>query len=341
MKRPLTTARLLTVTALAAVFTISPASAQPARDPAMAEALFASGKALLERGDWPGACGKFQASMELDPSVSTELKIARCHEHEGKLALAWSEIGAALKLNQSVVQPEPRRKELEDYAGKLLAALGPRVPRLRVRAPSAPAGLQLAYDGRALPIESLGEPLPVDPGDHEIRADAAGYLPIRRTVTLAEGQTLDVDLVLTALVAPAAVKAPLVEAAPPQAPAIKVEVDGSPHAARRATLRRVGIGAGAFGVATMGAAGVLGLLTMRKVSDAAPYCAADFSTCHDARGLQVLADARALQIAALTALGAGVVLTTAGAALYFTHPPSPPRIAATLGPLGVTLRGGW
>src|SRR3954463_9284040 len=112
MTRPLTTARLLTVTALAAVFTISPASAQPARDPAMAESLFARGKALLEQGDWPGACGKFQASLELDPSVSTALKIARCHEHEGKLALAWSDVGAALKLNQGVVQPEARRREL-------------------------------------------------------------------------------------------------------------------------------------------------------------------------------------------------------------------------------------
>src|SRR5262245_1391277 len=87
--------------------------AQPVRDPVKAEALFKSAKALLDAGDWGAACTKLQASMDLDPSVSTLLKIARCHEHEGKLAAAWNDVSEALKLNQTAAQTEKRRRELD------------------------------------------------------------------------------------------------------------------------------------------------------------------------------------------------------------------------------------
>ena len=39
-------------------------------------------------GDWPKACAKFDASMQLDPSPSTLLNVAECLEHDGKLARA-------------------------------------------------------------------------------------------------------------------------------------------------------------------------------------------------------------------------------------------------------------
>jgi hypothetical protein len=156
----LRTALLLGV---AALLSASPAEAQAARDPVMADALFKSAKALLQQDDWPGACARFEASMKLDPAVSTALKIARCHEHEGKLAVAWNDVTAAIQLNAEIGQPEARRKELEAYARTFLVALETRMPRVRVRVADAPKGLALVCDGRPLPVEALGDALPVDP----------------------------------------------------------------------------------------------------------------------------------------------------------------------------------
>jgi tetratricopeptide (TPR) repeat protein len=105
------------------------ARAEPTRDPAAAEALFNEAKALLKRGDWGAACAKYRASMELDPAVATLLKIASCYEREGKLAAAWYDYQRALKLNRERTdQSAQRRKALEAYATKALAALEPRVP---------------------------------------------------------------------------------------------------------------------------------------------------------------------------------------------------------------------
>ena len=319
--------QLAAAAALAALSSVAPAAAQAARDPAMAEALFSRAKALLDQGDWPAACAKFSASMELDPAVSTALKIARCHEHDGKIALAWSATQDALKLNATSPQPESRRRDLAAYAEKLLADLAPRVPRIRLRLAAVPSGLRLAYDGRALPIDALGELLPIDPGQHAITAEAEGYLPLQRLVTLAEGQALDVDLTLTARPSPLA--------SPPPPPLAPIAITAAPAAAPLApktaggsARRTAGLSLGALGVATLGAAGILGLLTRGKVSDAAPYCAQDFSTCFDKRGLTQLDQARDLQTAAFVLLGVGVVAAGTGAALFFTAPRALPQVGA-------------
>lgn len=314
--------------AAAALLSAPPADAQEARDPVMADALFKSAKVLLQQNDWPGACARFEASMKLDPAVSTLLKIARCHEHDGKLALAWNDVNAALQLNAESGQTEARRKELEEYARTLLVALEARMPRVRVRVAGAPKGLTLLCDGRPLPVGALGDALPVDPGSHRITASAPGYLSVQKDVTVTDGQRIDVEIVL-----PAASPRP--------------ERDAPPGAKPGAARRAAGIGVGAAGVAALGAAGVLGILTMNKVSAAGEYCKPDFSSCADARGITLLGEARGMQTAAFVLLGAGAAAAGVGVALFATAPragstvaPSP-EISATIGPLGLSVRGAW
>src|SRR4051812_40177212 len=83
--------------------------AEPARDPVAAEALFQQARELLKQGAWGEACSKFETSMELDPSVSVLLKIARCREHEGKLAQAWYQLQRARALNLEQHRGRPAR----------------------------------------------------------------------------------------------------------------------------------------------------------------------------------------------------------------------------------------
>ncbi|MGK3999586.1 PEGA domain-containing protein [Sorangium sp. So ce1024] len=168
---------------------------QPARDPVAAEALFKAARALVDKGDFAAGCPKFEASLALNPSASTMINIARCHEHEGKLATAWHDYHRALVLNRETAG-EQRRRGLEELATKGLAALEPRVPKLRVVVEGAPPGVEVQRDGTPLPAAALGEALPIDPGEHEIRASAPGHQPETRSVTLKEGETATVELTL-------------------------------------------------------------------------------------------------------------------------------------------------
>ncbi|WP_437777874.1 PEGA domain-containing protein [Sorangium sp. So ce1097] len=188
---------------------------QPARDPVAAEALFKAARALVDKGDYAAGCPKFEASLALNPSASTMINIARCHEHEGKLATAWHDYHRALVLNRETAG-EQRRRGLEELARKGLAALEPRVPKLRIVVEGAPAGVEVQRDGTALPAAALGEALPIDPGPHEIRASAPGHQPETRSVTLQEGETATVELTLRPAPAAPEASAPV---APAEAPA--------------------------------------------------------------------------------------------------------------------------
>ena len=134
--------RVCALAAAVALMGATRASAQSeTRDPVGAEALFNSGKALLAEGDWAAACDKFEKSSALDLAVSTVVKIARCREHDGKVASAWYQYERALNLNREIPAPsEHRRAELDDLMSKAVAALEPRIPKLRITVHAAPAG---------------------------------------------------------------------------------------------------------------------------------------------------------------------------------------------------------
>jgi hypothetical protein len=194
-----TTRRRLIALACAASLGLAASAASaapPADDPVAAEALFKAARALVEAGKYAEGCPKFEASLALHPSASTMLNIAQCHEHEGKLATAWEDYHKALTLNRET-QGEQRRKGLEAIANKGIAALDPKLPRLRVVVEGAPQGLEVFRDGKALPAGALGEPLPADPGPHEVRVTAPGHKEETRSVTLSQGKTETLTLTLT------------------------------------------------------------------------------------------------------------------------------------------------
>ncbi|WP_437621024.1 PEGA domain-containing protein [Sorangium sp. So ce1151] len=180
---------------------------QPPRDPVAAEALFKAARALVDKGDYAAGCPKFEASLELNPSASTMINLARCHEREGKVATAWHDYNRAIVLNRETAG-EQRRRGLEEIAQKGISDLDARVPKLRVVVKSAPSGAEVQRDGTPVPAAALGEPLPVDPGPHEIRASAPGHETETRSVTLREGESVTVELTLRPAARPTAATAP-------------------------------------------------------------------------------------------------------------------------------------
>jgi tetratricopeptide (TPR) repeat protein len=166
----------------------------PARDPVAAEALFRAGRELVAAGRYAEGCPKFEASFALDPSAGTLLNIAKCHEHDGAIATAWETYSRALVLSREIPAAE-RRKGIVAAATKEIAALEPRLPKLRIVITAVPL-LEVKRDGKVLPPAALTEALPADPGKHEVSAGAPGYRAETRSVTLEEGKTTTVEIAL-------------------------------------------------------------------------------------------------------------------------------------------------
>ncbi|MDC3984464.1 hypothetical protein [Polyangium jinanense] len=172
------------------------AHAEPVKsDPAAAEALFKAGRDLVKKGDYAAGCPKFEAALALNPSAGTMLNIARCHEHDGKLATAWEDYHRARTLNRETAG-DARKRELDDIANQGIKDLEPRLPRLKVVVTAPPAGIEVSRDGKDLPSGAWGEALPVDPGKHEVSARAPGRKPRTFEVTLEEGKTSTVEIAL-------------------------------------------------------------------------------------------------------------------------------------------------
>jgi hypothetical protein len=306
-------------TAIAVVGLLAPphAAAQPSPDPALAETLFNSAQACLDKGDWKCACEKFRASMDLDPSVSTELNIAKCDDHDGKLTLAWNHVQEALKLNRAkAYADESRRKKLGEYAQKLLADIERRVPKLHVVIADRPPGLALQKDGKHLPLAALDELIRVDPGAHVLVAEAPGYTTLRRSIALAEGQTEEVALTL--------VKSGIVPSSHESPPSA---VFAGPHQQGSSTQRIAGLVIGSFGIAGVGAGVVLGIMTVSKSSSADASAACQNPSNNDliAACNTLRADARGLQTGAIVAAVAGGVVLGTGIVLFVTSPNAKPQ----------------
>lgn len=187
-------------TAVVAASTLAPPARAQGDDPrALAEALFRSGRELMAAADLARACPKFAESNRIDPKPGTLMNLALCHERAGRTASAWAEYVQAAEMARRADQEE-RERVANERAHSLEAALA----HLVIDS-AAPPGAFVTLDDHAIGPGVFGTAIPVDPGDHVVRATADGKQPFVQTVTVpatAENVTVHIPVLPTAWVAP-------------------------------------------------------------------------------------------------------------------------------------------
>lgn len=311
-------ARRATVVAAAAAAVVlvdpAPASAQ-STDRVLAEALFREGRALMEQEKIPEACAKFAESYRLDRALGTLINLALCHEKEGRTATAWAEF------NEAAAEAAAEKDDREPFARKHVAALAAELPRLALAvAPEASAlsSLEIRLDGAALGRAAWSSPLPIDPGEHEIRATAEGKKPWSAKVTIPKGAGV------TSLSVPALEDLPKANAEePPPSPAPL-----SPAEPRSGSAQRtLGWVAGGVGVAGLAVGAVFGLRALSLKSERDAHCSSG-NLC-DQEGVDKDGDARSAATISTIGFVAGGVLAATGVVLVLTAPKGSTRVGVS------------
>lgn len=218
--------RILILSLLLVLLPASALAQSPAQTGA-AEALFAEGRAALERGDLETACARLAASDRLEPSFGARGSLGECEERRGRVVAAWAAFRSAL---DTIPAGDARRAAAEAR----IAALAPRLPRLVLQlAPGAPAGTTVREGDAVLGASGTwGVPLPLDPGRHVLVVGQPGQPPRTVEVTLVEGKVT--ALAVGAVDAP--VPPPERRERPAQAQRAEGPVPGQPDRAARPPL---------------------------------------------------------------------------------------------------------
>jgi hypothetical protein len=316
--RPLPRAWALLAAALSATTLSLPARAQSA-DKAAAEVLFEQARALADKGNYREACPRFAESLRLDAGIGTMLWLADCYENNGQTASAWAEFKEAA--GAAEMQHDGREKVARERAAKLEA----RLSRLTITVAQEAAipGLEVRRDGLVISKVMWGIDVPIDPGDHQIRATAPGRKTWLSTVrVLAPGTASTLTI-------------PVLEAAQREAPAAASSAPAGPE---RGAATGAGDGQRTIGliVAGLGVVGV-GIGTAFGLSASSTYDASNNGHCAgnqcDQTGLDDRSSASTKAAISTVAFGVGGAAIVGGLVLYLVAPrASSVSVAPVMGP---------
>ncbi len=315
---------------IAGAISLAPFGARAAGEDAAvlsaAQALYDEAAKAMQKGDHASACPRFEEVVRLVPEgVGAKLTLARCYEEAGRLASAWMMYERVIEAAGRAGQWQ-RKKSGEAR----VEALRPRlatlaiVPSARVRSLD---GLTISRDGVAVGPAQWGLPVPLDKGEHVIKARALGKRPWSETIQVdSDGmaESISIDLLED-------------EPAPPRAAVPVPRYAQQPSGALR---KAVFVSAG-LGVATVGAGALFGLRAMSKKSQSeAGHC--DVGGLCDATGLALRREGMAAGTLSTVLFAAGGVALAGGVTMVLLAPRrAGPKAEVSLAPGAIFLRGAF
>ena len=278
-----------------------------ADDRATAQRLFEEGQTLFKEGKTAAACAKFEGASALVSSAGVRLNLARCWEKIGRTASAWTKYDEA-----QVAAERDGDRAAAAAARQGRAAVEPRLSKIAITFADANAaqGVAITRDGEALPASVIGSELPIDPGEHEVVARAAGFKPWSTRVNVTgEGTTVRVSI--PALEPEPAAPAPA-QASTEAPPTAETPAQAPP----RRTLAIAGIATAGVGVVGLGLGTYFGLTAQSKWHQASRSGSTCLDTACPALTQQASNDATLSTVFFV----AGGVLAAAGVTLWVIAP---------------------
>jgi hypothetical protein len=293
------------VTLAAAWLFVVPVARADDKTELAAESAFAEGTRLMKADRCNEAVAKFRESQRLDPASGTALNIGYCEAKLGRIASAWLAYRQAHRLAQS-----QGKTQHEALAREQADKLEPEVPHIVVSFDrNAPPDASLRLDGAPLERDMWSVPIPLDPGEHKIERISADAEPWAKSITLARGERLTIDVPALAGVEPPPVAAPVVssEAAHETPPPRRDDTRGGTSAQRTWGFVVGGAGVAAF------ATGTALLVSARLKYDGAEDDCPPVG-CND-DGFETRESARTQAFVGMGVGAAGIVLTGVGLGL--------------------------
>lgn len=311
-----------------------PAEAQT--DSATARALFAEGRALMDKDRYEEACPKFEESLRVDPGMGTQFNLAHCWEKLGRTASAW-----ALFLDVAAAARNASQPQREAAARDRAKALEPKLSRLRIEVSKPSGDMKIDRDGQDVGRAAWGTAVPVDPGEHVIEVSAPGKkswsdkveVPATpRTVSLSIPELED---------APLPAPPPSITSAGNNPP--PVEADVAPRSGGGSNGQLIaGYVVGGLGVAAVATGIVFGLQSQADNSDAKKLCPDENAdgtfSCpngpeEEARHDALVEDAKREQTIGWVSVGIGAAALTTAVILIVTADSGPSDSAFTVAPI--------
>ena len=288
-----------------ATLTFAPGAgfAQSDADKATARQLAEEGQAAFDARDFTKAVDRFTRADALFHAPTLVLALARSEAALGHYVAAQEAYNRVIRDVPASTSNPSFKRALSD-AKKEVEPIGPKIGWLTVTLSDA-EGARVELDGFPFPSAALGVKRAADPGDHTLRAFAAGYEETEKSVRISEGASETVSIFLRPQVT-----GPLAG----QNDGAKKPTDGS------STGRTLAFTALAIGGVGLAAGGATGMLTMRKHDDLAQICAprCPMSAANDLDRYHLLGT---ISTASFITGGVGIA---AGAFLFLSHSPTPP-----------------
>src|SRR5215470_17590041 len=200
-----------------------------------ADQRFKRGVALFNEAKYAEALAEFQRAYEIAPHPLVLYNIAGCHRQMSHYAEAVNYYRQFLNEGKGVVPAARLTAAQSELDATLLL-----IARVTVTVSPALDGTTLLLDGA--PLDTTTMPLILPPGEHRLTARTPGRPDAERTVRVASGDEVGVELVLS--------QPPLAREPPGETPAptptptpMGVEATAAPAVPRHPN-RRFGIGAG-------------------------------------------------------------------------------------------------